>query len=267
MRRFFIIAAIFIVAASLGFFGYRIERHLRASDQTMSDLSREVTEAMQMAKEEAAAASSASQRATEAAARAQTAAGQKAQAEQQRDQAQTARSQAESAALQATQQANAAQTQLSEIRKKRQQELDQMQQALSHVAETKRTANGMVMILPDSIFKFDFDSADLKPRNRELLSRVAGILLASKGFGLSIFGYTDDVGTKAYNQKLSERRADAVRDYLVQAGIEPGIVNAKGFGKTNPRVEGETQEARATNRRVEIAVTDSEINYGDPASQ
>ena len=120
----------------------------------------------------------------------------------------------------------------------------------------------MVVVLPDSTFKFDFDSADLKPRNRELLSRVAGILLASKGFSLSVFGYTDDIGTKEYNQKLSERRAEAVRDYIVQAGIDPSIIDAKGFGKNNPRVNGQTEQARSINRRVEIAVRDSEIKYG-----
>ena len=98
-----------------------------------------------------------------------------------------------------------------------------------------------------------------------MLSRIAGILLVSKGYGLSVFGYTDDVGTKEYNQKLSERRAEAVRNYLVQAGIEAAIVNTKGYGKTNRLVAGQTEQARAKNRRVEIALTDSEIKYiGEP---
>lgn len=220
-----------------------------------------------MAKAEAAAASDASQHATEAATHAEIAAGARAQAEQQRDQARVAQTQAESVAGQAVQQATESKAQLDALQKQREEELDKMQQALNRVVETKRTANGMVMVLPDSTFKFDFDSAELKPGNRELLSRIAGILLASKGFGLSVFGYTDDIGTKDYNQKLSEYRAEAVRNYLVQAGIDPSLVDAKGFGKTNPRVRGVTEQARAINRRVEIAVTDSEIKYTGFATQ
>lgn len=261
MRRFGIIAAILVVLLGAGYGTYRLQRRLTATDREIAALTTQVSEAMQLAKQEADAASSASQRATDAAVRAEIAAGGRVQAEQQRDQAQAARTQAESAAQQAAQQATQAKTQLDALREQRKEELDQMQEALNRVAETRRTANGMVLVLPDSTFKFDFDSADLKPRNRELLSRVAGILLASKGFSLAVFGYTDDVGTKEYNQKLSERRAEAVRNYLVQAGIDPALVDAKGFGKTNPRVNGATEEARAINRRVEIAVTDSEIKY------
>jgi outer membrane protein OmpA-like peptidoglycan-associated protein len=107
----------------------------------------------------------------------------------------------------------------------------------------------MVMSLPDNMFTFDFDSAELKPKNREILSRIAGILLAAKGYGLSVFGHTDDVGTTDYNQKLSLRRAAAVRDYLVEAGIEPGIVTTRGYGKTSPVVAGVTEAARAQKKR------------------
>ncbi len=257
-----------------GYAVYRLERHLTATDRQLAVLTTQVSEATQLAKEEAAAATTASQRATDAAIRAEVAAGaraqaeqQRSQAEQQRDQAQAARVQAESTAQQAEQQETQTKSQLDALREQRKEELDQMQEALNRVAETKRTPNGMVLVLPDSTFKFDFDSADLKPRNRELLSRVAGILLASKGFSLAVYGYTDDIGTKDYNQKLSQRRAEAVRKYLVQAGIDAALVDAKGFGKTNPRVNGETEQARAINRRVEIAVTDSEIKYPSEAAQ
>ena len=61
------------------------------------------------------------------------------------------------------------------------------------------------------------------------------------------------------------RRAQAVRDYLVQAGLDPSIIAAKGFGKDDPRVSGQTEHARSINRRVEIAVRDSEIKYGEIA--
>lgn len=234
-------------------------------DQKISDLTRQVMELTDTAKREAAAAASASQRATEAAGRAEVASGARANAEQQRDQALAAQAHAESTAEQALERASQSQTQLETLKKEREEELNDMQQALSRVVETTRTPNGMVMVLPDSTFKFDFDSAQLRPQNREVLSRIAGILLASKGFGLSVFGYTDDIGTSDYNQKLSERRAEAVRDYLVKAGIDASSVDARGFGKTNPRVNGQTEQARAINRRVEIAVTNSEINYNSAA--
>ncbi len=263
----FLIVSIVLLAALTGSSLLYLHQHLVAMDQKISDLTREVTENMQIAKQEATVVSAASRRATEAAANAEIAAAARAHAEQQRDQAQAAESQAESAARQAVEQANESKTQLDALQKQRQQELDEMQQALNRIVETKRTENGMLIILPDSSFKFDFDSAELKPHNRELLSRIAGVLLASKGFGLSVFGYTDDIGTKQYNQKLSEHRAEAVRNYLIQAGIEPSLVEAKGFGKTNPRVEGATEQARAINRRVEIAVTDSEIKYMGVAAQ
>src|SRR5579884_4159034 len=146
-------------------------------------------------------------------------------------------------------------------RRARQQELDRMQEALSKIVDTRRTPNGMLITLPDSTFRFNFDSAELNQKNRELLSRVAGILLVSKGYGLSVFGYTDDVGSDDYNQQLSMRRAKAVEDYLVKAGIDPAIINVKGYGKTSPLVPGTTTLARAKNRRVEIALTDSEIKY------
>ena len=107
------------------------------------------------------------------------------------------------------------------MRREREEELNRMQEALNRVVETHRTPNGMLIVLPDSTFRFDFDSAELSAKNRELLSRVAGILLVSKGYGLSVFGYTDDVGSEQYNQQLSERRAKAVEDYLIQAGIDP----------------------------------------------
>ena len=250
-----------VVVGLIGYTIYYANRRLNAMDARIGELSTQVTEATQLAKEEAVAASAAVGRATEAAARAEVAAGARAQAEQQREQARAGQAQAETSAQQAIVQAQQAKEQLDALRKQREEELNQMQQALSKVVETRRTTNGMVMVLPDSTFKFDFDSADLKPKNRELLSRIAGILMVSKGYGLSVFGYTDDVGTKEYNQKLSERRAQAVRNYLVQAGIDSTIVNTKGYGKTNPLVPGVSAEARAKNRRVEIALTDSEIKY------
>jgi outer membrane protein OmpA-like peptidoglycan-associated protein len=154
-----------------------------------------------------------------------------------------------------------------ELRRARERELDRMREALSRIAETSRTPLGMVVNLGEDRFLFDFDKADLKPENRELLSRIAGVLLASHGYRLYVYGHTDDVGTAAYNQGLSERRASSVRDYLVKAGIPEDIVDTKGFGKSSPRVPAKTSDARQKNRRVEIGVVDTIINYEKVVSE
>jgi outer membrane protein OmpA-like peptidoglycan-associated protein len=263
VKRLLLVSGVLVlVAAIAGFLIYKANQRLDQMDGRIAEMQRQVMENTQLTKEQAVAVSAAGQRANEAANRAEIAAGAKALAEQQRQQALSGKEQAESAAFAAAHQATEVRAQLEALRKQREQELDQMQQALNRVVETRRTANGMVLVLPDSKFKFDFDSAELKARNREVLSRVAGILLVSKGYGLSVYGYTDDVGSADYNQKLSERRADSVRAYLVQSGLDSALINTKGFGKANPLVAGNTDAARARNRRVEIALTDSEIKYG-----
>jgi outer membrane protein OmpA-like peptidoglycan-associated protein len=150
------------------------------------------------------------------------------------------------------------------IRKEREEELTRLQDALGKIAETRRTALGLVMNLDSHAIQFEFDKAMLLPANRELLSRIAGILLTSKGYSITVYGHTDDVGSEAYNQELSDRRARAVRDYLVEAGISPEIITTKAYGKTKPLVEGKTPDARAKNRRVEIGIVDTILNFTHP---
>jgi outer membrane protein OmpA-like peptidoglycan-associated protein len=238
-------------AAAAGHFGYRDLQEMRGE---IKELRQEVNAATKTVQEESAAVAASNRSAQEAAARAALAAeGQK--------QAENSRQQAEAAAQQAAEQSRAAEDKMAQMQREREAELNRMQEALNKVVETRRTPNGMVITLPNSIFRFDFDKADLNQHNRELLSRIAGILLISKGYGLSVFGYTDDVGTAAYNQQLSLRRAEAVKDYLVQAGIDSSIVNVKGYGKTSPLIESASNDGRSKNRRVEIALTDSSVHF------
>ena len=131
------------------------------------------------------------------------------------------------------------------IKAERDAEMNRLQEALGRIADTRRTALGLVMNLGSDTINFDFDKAKLRPENKELLSRVVGVLLTSNGYKVQIFGHTDDIGTAEYNEKLSLRRAEAVRNYLVEAGLDPSIVTVKGFGKSNPLVEGTSVEARA----------------------
>jgi outer membrane protein OmpA-like peptidoglycan-associated protein len=260
VRWFIGILGILVVAAVAvsDYAGYRDLKEMRGE---VKELRQEVNLAGKTVQEESAAIAGANKSAQEAAAQAALAAEGRKQAETGRQQAESSRQQAEAAAQQADADKHAAQEKMGQMQKEREDELNRMQEALNRVVETHRTPNGMVISLPNSIFRFDFDKADLNQHNRELLSRIAGILLISKGYGLSVFGYTDDVGTPEYNQQLSLRRATALKDYLVQAGLDPAIINVKGYGKTSPLDESATNEARAKNRRVEIALTDSSIHY------
>ena len=147
------------------------------------------------------------------------------------------------------------------VRREAEAELNRLEDALGKIADTRRTALGVVMNLGEDALKFDFDKSDLRPENKELLSRIAGILMTSSDYTVSVNGHTDDVGSDNYNIGLSERRATAVRDYLVEAGIEPAILTVEGFGKSQPLVKGTSDEARAKNRRVELGIVNTRIKY------
>jgi outer membrane protein OmpA-like peptidoglycan-associated protein len=199
------------------------------------------------------------------------AAAQAAQAAQQRDQADQARTESERAATHAQNQAviaaaqashaqqlaTAAQQEAQRLRAERQAELDHLNHVLSQIISTRETASSLVLTLDSNAIRFDFDKAAIRPGNREVLSRMAGVLMTLQGYQIYVYGYTDDVGSEQYNQKLSERRASAVRDYLVQAGVDSGIVATHGYGKSDPLEKGASAQARAKNRRVEIGIVDS----------
>ena len=106
---------------------------------------------------------------------------------------------------------------------------------------------------------FDFGKADLLPESKLELDRVAEFLRTAGTITLEIGGHTDDVGSDSYNQKLSEERADAVKNYLVSKGVAAPELKAVGYGKSQPLVKGTTDDDRAKNRRVEMTIT-SESN-------
>src|SRR5207244_13641457 len=162
------------------------------------------------------------------------------------------------------QKADQATQQAEEDRQAREAELAQLQQALGQIGETRRTAMGLVMTLDSKPIRFDFDKANVKPEYRDILNRIAGILMTLKGYTIAVYGYTDDIGTQTYNLQLSQRRAEAVRDFMMQTGISPTIMSTKGFGKSDPRVPGDSEQARAANRRVEIGIVDSRLITNGP---
>ena len=106
---------------------------------------------------------------------------------------------------------------------------------------------------------FDTGSYTLKPGAREKLAKISGILLAHPGLTLQIEGHTDSVGTDDYNQQLSERRADSVRDFLAEQGVSASSITARGFGKTQPVATNDTADGRQRNRRVELVVNGAAI--------
>ncbi len=154
-----------------------------------------------------------------------------------------------------------------EIRRRRDAELDKLRETLGMFVDAQRTPTGLVMTLGEDAINFDFDKAVLKPEDRELLARISGVLLTASGYRVQVYGHTDDVGSQRYNLGLSERRASAVADYLVAAGISRDLLATEGFGKAEPLVEGTAYEARARNRRVEIGIIDTVVSFTTTAGE
>ena len=102
---------------------------------------------------------------------------------------------------------------------------------------------------------FDFDRATIKPESRPALEDAAKILIQNPTIMVEIQGHTDSIGSDKYNQQLSERRAQAVVDYLVrELGIDSGRLTAKGYGESRPVADNSTEDGRALNRRVEFVI-------------
>jgi outer membrane protein OmpA-like peptidoglycan-associated protein len=133
-------------------------------------------------------------------------------------------------------------------------ELQKLKLSLGQIAETRRTADGVVMTLGEKSLRFDSGKSAIAPQYRAILNRVAGVLTPLKGYSIYVYGYTDDSGTKEHNLELSASRARAVRAALVKAGVDPSLISTKGFGKSKLLVRDSNAKARAANRRVEIGI-------------
>jgi outer membrane protein OmpA-like peptidoglycan-associated protein len=95
-------------------------------------------------------------------------------------------------------------------------------------------------------------SANLRPESASILDGVAARIERCHCSHVDIRGYTDSTGSAEFNQKLSERRASAVKDYLEGHGVHSGVLSAEGFGKENPIASNATKEGRSANRRVTV---------------
>jgi len=105
----------------------------------------------------------------------------------------------------------------------------------------------------DNVF-FDTGKATLKAESNEALNALYEVMQLKETLVIEIAGHTDNVGGKELNEKLSQERADAVRNYLIRKGIEPIRVTAKGYYYSRPIADNDTEEGRAKNRRTEVRV-------------
>ena len=135
---------------------------------------------------------------------------------------------------------------------------------LNSILQTRDSARGLIVNMSDVLF--DTGSYTLKPGAREKLAKISGIVLAHPGLNLQIEGHTDSVGTDEFNQQLSERRADSVRDFLAEQGVPGSAISARGFGKTQPVATNDTAEGRQRNRRVELVVNGDAIGNGNASA-
>lgn len=101
---------------------------------------------------------------------------------------------------------------------------------------------------------FDFNKADLKKESFQELDRVIRLLQSHSKLVIEVSGHTDNVGDDAYNQKLSQQRADAVKQYLLKKGVDAARLSSKGYGETKPITGNATDKDRSTNRRVEFII-------------
>ena len=117
----------------------------------------------------------------------------------------------------------------------------------------KQTERGTLVTFGDVLFQFG--KSNLQPNSRNNINTLANYLIQNPDRKVIVEGYTDSVGSAAFNQTLSERRAEAVRAALVKAGVDPTRIVAQGYGKEYPVASNATDSGRAQNRRVEVTIS------------
>jgi outer membrane protein OmpA-like peptidoglycan-associated protein len=231
-------------------------------------------QAEQAQQQEATAKAQAEERARQA----EQAQQERAAAEQAKADAERARQDAETAKAAAIQQQQLAQNQAQQAQltaqqaeqarlqteRDAQQTRERLLQQLNQVLQTKETARGLIVDMPDVLF--DTGKYTLKAGARERLAKVAGILLAYPNLHVQVEGHTDNVGGVDFNQQLSQERADSVRSFLTSQGVRPENIDARGFGMTQPVASNTTSAGRQLNRRVDLVVTGEAIGNSTGAA-
>ena len=129
----------------------------------------------------------------------------------------------------------------------------QLLRQFQQILETRDSARGLIVNMSDVLF--DTGKSALRPAAREKLAKVAGVISSHAGLALEVEGHTDNVGGDDYNQRLSEQRGQAVRDYLTEQGIDSASITTRGFGETQPTASNDNAAGRQANRRVELVVS------------
>lgn len=229
-----------------------------AAQQRRADIEKQQAEmeqrmkAAEQAAEQAAATAHAAQQQTQQMQQQQEQMQQQMQAQQQQMQAQ--QQQAAQLQQQSAQQAAELEKTKAELAEREAEARNlRMQQELARLAATKSEQRGLVVTLP-GIF-FDTGKATLKAGAKNTLAKIADQLKGDGDVRISIEGHTDSVGSDEKNMTLSEKRANAVRDYLVNTGLPADRVSASGKGEADPVASNKTAAGRLQNRRVELVIT------------
>jgi len=217
-----------------------------ALDKERQDAADRVAASKAKAEQEAQAAAESARQQQLAEQQAQAEAAARAQADKARQEADAARAQANASAEEANKLRAQAEADKEALRQR-------LLQQFNAILQTTETPRGLVINMSDVLF--DFNKYDLKAETREKLARLSGIIISHPGLNLKVEGYTDNVGTEEYNQKLSEKRAVTVRDYLIGNGILLDDVAAVGYGDQYPVAPNTTAAGRAQNRRVQLVVS------------
>jgi len=151
---------------------------------------------------------------------------------------------------------------VAQAEREKQQLRNALIQQLNLILETRDSARGLIVNLSDVLF--DSGKWTLKPGAREKLAKVSGIVLAHPGLSLQAEGHTDSVGTDEFNMVLSDKRANEVRNFMIQQGVNASAITAHGLGETVPVATNDTASGRQQNRRVELIVAGDVI--GAPLS-
>jgi outer membrane protein OmpA-like peptidoglycan-associated protein len=240
------------------------EAERRASEEREAQARNQAARAEQQEAEARARAEDEARQRSEAERSRQDAERAKAEAERMRAEAEAARNAAVAEQQAAQAQAQSAESAAEQARQREAQAERQTQETrerllaqLNQVLQTRETARGLIIDMPDVLF--DSGRHTLKIGARERLSKVAGILLAYPNLNVQVEGHTDNVGGVEYNQLLSEQRADTVRDFLRQQGVKQENVDSRGYGMSHPVASNSTASGRQLNRRVDLVVTGEAI--------
>ena len=233
----------------------------RAEDARLTTLRKQADERQRQAQE---AKVEAQQQAAASAEQAQQAQLQAAQAQAEADRAAAQRAEAEAQRAKADAEAANARAQAEDAQRKA-QEAQQSVEALrakllaqlNAILQTTETPRGLVVNLNDVLF--DTGKYTLKPNTQVSLAKVATILELYQGIKVQVEGYTDATGSPQTNQKLSENRADAVKDFMVNNGVPQDNITAQGYGATDFVADNKTAAGRQQNRRVELIVSGNGI--------